>query len=296
LVCKGVYACSGIDPALLDVERHDLDPAPRLKVFEAEKATRVGERSSVEQHAATCVLSPGRIHFLNIFRFLNVCRSRCPAVDSNGKACTGQPKMKEKAKVSYSGLKQRVIHVVLYQVHSGSRAQSYFVACDGWRKDFKTGHQTHTIPDNVNDEILAKLMAGHPLEAGSDTNLCSLIVSSHIGLKQALCHESPFDSAIFFLILLILAHPHIQGGRSDNRLAIVNHPCFARRTIYIPVDSSLRVALVVHKHVPHNHPMPRIDKASFETKVTYRKCVEAAGTLGATVQKVDRGQFNLWCS
>ena len=59
LVCKGVYAChSGIDPALLDVERHDLDPAPRLKVFEAEKATRVDERSSAEQRAATCVLPP----------------------------------------------------------------------------------------------------------------------------------------------------------------------------------------------------------------------------------------------
>src|SRR5271170_2817993 len=56
LVCKGVYACSGIDPALLDVERHDLDPAPRLKVFEAEKATPVGERSSVEQRAAMYVL------------------------------------------------------------------------------------------------------------------------------------------------------------------------------------------------------------------------------------------------
>jgi len=37
--------------------------------------------------------------------------------------------------------------------------------------------------------------------------------------------------------------------------------------------------------------MPRIDKASFETKAAYRRCVEAAGVLGATVQKVDQGQF-----
>lgn len=37
--------------------------------------------------------------------------------------------------------------------------------------------------------------------------------------------------------------------------------------------------------------MPRIDKASFETKATYQKCVDAAGVLGATVQKVDQGQF-----
>ena len=39
--------------------------------------------------------------------------------------------------------------------------------------------------------------------------------------------------------------------------------------------------------------MPRIDKASFDTKAAYQKCVEAAGVLGAMVQKVEQGQFNL---
>ena len=64
LVCKGVYACFGIDPALLDVERYDLDPAPRLKVFEAQKSTRVDERSSVEQRAATYAHSPTCLIFI----------------------------------------------------------------------------------------------------------------------------------------------------------------------------------------------------------------------------------------
>src|SRR5271156_721241 len=85
----------------------------------------------------------------------------------------------------------------MYQVHPG-RGQSFFVACNGWRKDFDSGHQTYTIPDGVSEEILAKLIIGHPLEAGSDTNLCSLIVSSHIGLKQTLCRESPVDLAAPF--------------------------------------------------------------------------------------------------
>ena len=80
--------------------------------------------------------------------------------------------MKEKAKVRYSGLEHKVVIHVEYQAHSG-RGQSYFVACDGWRKDFNRGHQTHTNPDNVNEEIVAKLMNGQPLEAGNDTNLCS---------------------------------------------------------------------------------------------------------------------------
>ena len=43
--------------------------------------------------------------FSDVFvRFLNVCRSQCPAIDSKGNACVGQPKMKEKAKVHYSRL------------------------------------------------------------------------------------------------------------------------------------------------------------------------------------------------
>jgi hypothetical protein len=52
-------------------------------------------------------------------------------------------------------------------------------------QSFNAGHQTHTIPGNVNEDILAKLitMDGDPLDARSDTNLCSLIISSHIGLK-----------------------------------------------------------------------------------------------------------------
>ena len=60
--------CLAINPALLDVECHNLDPAARLKVFEVERATRVGERSIVEQCAAMCVLSPGRIYFLIFFQ------------------------------------------------------------------------------------------------------------------------------------------------------------------------------------------------------------------------------------
>ena len=85
LVCKGVYACLGIDHALLvDVECYDLDPTPRLRIFEAQNSTRVDERSSVEQRAATYVHSIFKFKFPNFFsdfsssRFLNVCRPRAP--------------------------------------------------------------------------------------------------------------------------------------------------------------------------------------------------------------------------
>ena len=63
--------------------------------------------------------------------------------------------------------------------------------------------------------------------------------------------------------------------------------------LYIPVDESLRFALRVYPgNIPHNHPMPRMSKASFETKAAYRDCVNASGTVGMTVQKVDQGRFS----
>jgi hypothetical protein len=138
------------------------------------------------------------------------------------------------------------------------------------------------------------LMAAPWRKAATQTFVVSLFHLTLVSSK-AIAVSLSLIQLSFFFSPLILAHPHIQGGRSDDRLPIVNHPCSARRTIYIPIDTSLRFALIVHKNVPHNHPMPRIDKASFDTKATYQKCVEAAGVLGATVQKVDQGQFNLLC-
>ena len=54
LTCQGCYACAEVDPKLLNITRYDLDPEPRSKIFAAQQATRVAERSSVEQRAATC--------------------------------------------------------------------------------------------------------------------------------------------------------------------------------------------------------------------------------------------------
>jgi hypothetical protein len=51
---------------------------------------------------------------------------------------------------------------------------------------------------------------------------------------------------------------------------------------------------VVHPdNVPHNHPIPRIAKASFEARKAYIQCIEAAGNNGSlTVQKVDQGEID----
>ena len=91
------------------------------------------------------------------------------------------------------------------------------------------------------------------------------------------------------------AHPHIKNGVSPTPSKIKNYPCQSRLTIFVPTDPALRFALVVHPdNVPHNHPIPRVAKASFEARKAYTDCIEAAGSNGSlTVQKVDQGEIEL---
>ena len=145
-------------------------------------------------------------------------------------------------------------------------------------------------------------MEGIPLDSEeTDTNLCSLVVAGHIGLKLKHCRMFCDSTSFLGLTFITIAHPHIKDGVSPSPSPIKNHPCPSRLTIFIPTDTALRFALVVHPdNIPHNHPIPRISKASFEAKKAYIGCIQAAGTNGAlTVQKVDQGKvdFSLYnCS
>ncbi|KAF7336436.1 hypothetical protein MSAN_02297600 [Mycena sanguinolenta] len=69
---------------------------------------------------------------------------------------------------------------------------------------------------------------------------------------------------------------------------MIHHTCNAYMTIYVPVDTSLRMACVVLNHQkPHSHPIPLVSKASLDIRDTYRRCVKATGVFGTSVQKVD---------
>jgi len=142
--------------------------------------------------------------------------------------------------------------------------------------------------------MLAKLMNGSPLDSEeTDTNPCSLVVASHIGLKLKHCRVFFSSTSFLTLTFVGVAHPHIKDGLSLSPSLIKNYPCQSRLTIFVPTDPTLRFALVAHPdNVPHNHPIPRIAKASFEAKKAYKHCIEAAGNDGAlTVQKVDQGEI-----
>ncbi|KAJ6606692.1 hypothetical protein B0H10DRAFT_2228608 [Mycena sp. CBHHK59/15] len=57
------------------------------------------------------------------------------------------------------------------------------------------------------------------------------------------------------------------------------------------MDPSIRKALIVHPgNIAHNHPIPAFKKVSHEHKAIYKKCIQAAGCVGATVAKVDNAR------
>ncbi|KAJ7026355.1 hypothetical protein C8F04DRAFT_1400047 [Mycena alexandri] len=152
-----------------------------------------------------------------------------------------------------------------------SRGHMYFVACSGWNPKFKDDHRTHQIPDHVDENLLARFLAGMTIADGDekDTKPCSKFVHPRTGFRQHFC-----------------PHSHIKDGQQV-RGKIVQLTCTARRAIYVPVDTSIRKALIVHNDTGHNHPMPTLIKASFSTKETYKNLLQAVGVVGATVSKVD---------
>ncbi|KAJ7458041.1 hypothetical protein B0H11DRAFT_2062428, partial [Mycena galericulata] len=237
LRCRGAYACERVDPALLEVERRDLDPASRDAIFAAQRQTRREEGTTAERKVAELIQV---IH-----------DQKCYATDSNGVKCSGVPILKQKKE---------------------SRGHSFWVACSGWRTDFKEKHRTWTIPFEVDENLFIKAFSGRALAANKskDTPPCSAIVHPTTGLKRRHC-----------------PHSHIEQGKPVTS-RIVNRECPAARTIYVPLDPTIRKALIVHpNNTPHNHPMPPLTKASFELKETYRQCIKAVGCVGATVAKVD---------
>ncbi|KAJ6538737.1 hypothetical protein B0H10DRAFT_2448672 [Mycena sp. CBHHK59/15] len=174
---------------------------------------------------------------------------------SMGKPCRGGPILKPKPQ-------------------GPSRGHELFVGCSGWTPKFQQGHRTHTISDNVNENLLARGLAGLPLadDVSKDTSPCSGIIHPHIGLKKKLC-----------------SHAHIVNGLQVQG-EIKNYPCTALRWIYVPKDSSIRQVLIIHNDLGHNHPCPALSKVMFGHKDTYRRCIQANGVLGATVAKIDNAQ------
>ncbi|KAJ6587855.1 hypothetical protein B0H10DRAFT_1961273 [Mycena sp. CBHHK59/15] len=155
--CKGAHACDQLDVALRSVVRFELDdPAPRKAIIGAQQETRRREGNTPEERV---------VLFVKLIR-----NAKCHAVDSKSNKCRGGPILKPKP-------------------HGPSRGHQLFVGCSGWTPKFQQGHRTHSIPDNVDEDLLANALAGLPLtnDGSKDTLPCSGIIHPHTGLKKKLC-------------------------------------------------------------------------------------------------------------
>ncbi|KAJ7830499.1 hypothetical protein B0H14DRAFT_3143490 [Mycena olivaceomarginata] len=139
MTCKGSHACERIDPALIRVERYDLNPTSRDAIFVARQETRRTDGATAENRT---------IGFFDL-----VSKKQCATPTDRG---------------------------------------HYWVACDGWTKQFKENHHTFSVPDFVDEGLLLKLFAGDPManDDSKDTPPCTCIVHPRTGLKQTYCPDA----------------------------------------------------------------------------------------------------------
>jgi hypothetical protein len=93
----------------------------------------------------------------------------------------------------------------LYQ--GALHGQQYFIGCRGFNRGFDKGHQSHSFPDNVDEQILVKLLANQPL---SDT-------SEKESQPQQLCRMPVLYSPLPEIVPIFRspAHAHISTGATS---------------------------------------------------------------------------------
>ncbi|KAJ3831457.1 hypothetical protein F5878DRAFT_636252 [Lentinula raphanica] len=186
----------------------------------------------------------------------------CTAVDNEGEPCMGRPVIKErKAKLN--------------------NQPSYFVACSGWTPKWRDGHRSFSIPDKIDSAALLKLSNGIELSRDAYIPTCTRIIRSRNGALKRFC-----------------GYPHNNDGTLSK---LVKHRCHAYRIIFVPIDTSIRQAVIVYsakKQVsdsenstrrvrserpsPHNHPVLVQSKLTYSVTELFKKCIRATTVIGTT--------------
>ena len=86
---------------------------------------------------------------------------------------------------------------------------------------------------------------------------------------------------------IYIAFSHFENGKFL-KAKMVHRKCPAVMLIFVPVDTSIRQAIVFLRG-PHNHPMHPKTKPSSEEKLQLEKAIQAAGRRRLTVQKLLNG-------
>ena len=187
----------------------------------------------------------------------------CAAINEEGEPCMGKPIVKEYQEVSPHKIGVFICYSSFSSILKGKldrKGHFHFIACSGWSKKWWEGHWSYSIPDRVNEDVLVKLSNAEELQAISCIPTCARIVRSQNGALKCSCGMYSYYLYRYILIKSYAGYPHNLDGSLSK---LIKHKCDASWTIFVPVDPSIRHAVLVFsskktrsvKPEPHSHPI-----------------------------------------
>ncbi|RPD75850.1 hypothetical protein L226DRAFT_570087 [Lentinus tigrinus ALCF2SS1-7] len=211
-ICQGIYACSRIDPALLDgCERYEPREEDQHELAALEHVLDTAQTASREVRAT-------------MFWTMVTTRKPCGRVDEHGRRCNGAPVYR------------------VYRDGPGPNGKAGFVGCRNWEAaQADSGkHRYVPLPADVDDDLVQELSrhGGVLTSASADLHAvakCARMVSPRSGGKGS--KECPYS--------------HVVDGKAVIG-KLIKRPCTTRIRIWYPADLQDRRAIVLlegaHNH------------------------------------------------
>ncbi|KAJ6485503.1 hypothetical protein DFH09DRAFT_1339782 [Mycena vulgaris] len=229
--CNGGLRCEFFDTRLIpqDYERTDLDMSLMQEIF-----ARDLEQNENDSGTSIAVTAS----FFRIVKNLKCTKA----------GCTGR--------------------AVLKSLRDGpsNDGKTKFIGCSMWRMGEQYDHRYAALPSTVDEEVLAKYMAGTAIASDDvseyDTDSCAHFIHPRHG-KLKHC-----------------PHTHFRDGELVVREMVVR-PCPAQKMFYTSKDNDNPMVAVIFRG-RHSHPPWPMEKPGAEAKEDLAKCLEGMGTFGTT--------------
>ncbi|KAJ7643437.1 hypothetical protein DFH06DRAFT_1477189 [Mycena polygramma] len=139
-----------------------------------------------------------------------------------------------------------------------------FIGCSRWKKTEQFDHRYLALNSGVDEEILARYMAGEPVpDVDEDEEpSCSRFVHPRHG-KVTQCPHTHFR------------HGKLVVGE------MVPRPCKVVKIVYTSMDPDVKMLVVIFRGL-HSHPPWPMEKPSLEAEEDLDKCLASMGTVGTT--------------
>ncbi|KAF8187343.1 hypothetical protein K438DRAFT_1764948 [Mycena galopus ATCC 62051] len=163
------------------------------------------------------------------------------------------------------------------------KGKTYFVGCSNRSADdsdrMSKIHRFTAIALNVRESVVIKIFKGEQIdEEDDDTDVL-------VGTCSQIIHPSHIPSKS------ICPRTHSRD-RVHMTAKLKKHACGAKLSILTPIDpNELRAVVIPAVGISHTHPAFPRAKVPALVQQKYDKCIEAAGSIGMTTRRIDKGQF-----